>query len=81
MLVIGTSTEIHRGTAYIETARQKSARIAVVNVEKEDPVLLGLGKQNWYFEGDAAVIVPNILRPTIGSVGEMQENQQNTDLY
>lgn len=81
MLVIGISTKVYPGIAYIEAARQKSARIAVVNVEKEDPALLGLGKQDWYFEGDAAVIVPKILGPAIGSVGEMQENQQNTDLY
>lgn len=56
MLVKGTSAEVYPETAYIEAARQKGARIAVVNVEKEDPALLGLGKQDWYFEGDAAVI-------------------------
>lgn len=81
MLVIGTSTKVYPGTAYIEAARQKGARIAVVNVENKDPALLVLRKQDWYFEGDAAVIVPKIIRPAIGSVGEMQENQQNTDLY
>lgn len=49
MLVKGTSAEVYPETAYIEAARQKGARIAVVNVEKEDPALLGLGKQDWYF--------------------------------
>jgi len=44
MLVIGTSAEVYLGTAYIEAARQKGARIAVVNVEKEDLALLGLGE-------------------------------------
>ena len=46
MLVIGTSTEVYPRIAYIEAARQKGARIAVVNVEKEDPALLRLGKQD-----------------------------------
>jgi len=71
MLVKGTSAEVYPETAYNEAARQKGA---VVNVEKDDPALLGLGKQDWYFEGDAAVIVPKILRPASGSVGETQEN-------
>ena len=75
MLVTGTSAEVYSGAAYIEAARQKSARFAVVNVEKEDPALLGLREQDWCFEGDVAVIMPKILGPAIGSVGDMQENQ------
>ena len=75
MLVRGTSAEVYSGAAYIEAAQQKGTRIAVVNVEKEDPGLLGLREQDWYFEGDAAVMMRKILGPTIGSVGGMRENQ------
>lgn len=74
MPVKGTSAEVYRETAYIEAAQQKGARIAVVDVEKDDPALLGFGKQDWYFEGYAADIAPKILGPAIGSVGETQEN-------
>ncbi|OCK86094.1 DHS-like NAD/FAD-binding domain-containing protein [Lepidopterella palustris CBS 459.81] len=65
MLVIGTSAEVYPATAYIEVARQKGARIAVVNVEKEDVGLLALEEQDWYFEGHAAVLVPEMLSETV----------------
>ena len=45
MLVIGTSPEVYPATAYIEAARRKGTRVAVVNVEKEDVGLLGLGSR------------------------------------
>lgn len=65
MLVIGTSALVYPATAYIEAARRKGARVAVVDIEKEDPSLLGLEEQDWYFQGDAAVIVPEMLKPII----------------
>jgi NAD-dependent deacetylase sirtuin 5 len=66
MLVIGTSALVYPATAYIEAARRKGARVAVVNIEQEDPSLLGLEEQDWYFRGDAAELVPRILEPLIG---------------
>ena len=69
MLVIGTSAEVYPATAYIELARRKGARVAVVNVEKEDVGLLGLGEQDWYFEGDAAVLVPEMVKGVVDNVG------------
>ena len=69
MLVIGTSAEVYPATAYIEAARRKGARVAVVNVEKEDVGLLGLGEQDWYFEGDAAVLVPEMVKGVVDSAG------------
>jgi NAD-dependent deacetylase sirtuin 5 len=65
MLVIGTSALIYPATAYVEAARRKGARVAVVDIEKEDPSLLGLEEQDWYFRGDAAELVPKILEPFI----------------
>jgi len=49
MLVVGTSALVYPATAYIEAARRKGARVAVVDTEKEDPSLLGLEEQDWYF--------------------------------
>jgi NAD-dependent deacetylase sirtuin 5 len=66
MLVIGTSALVYPATAYIEAARRKGARVAVVDIEQEDPSLLGLEEQDWYFRGDAAELVPRILEPLIG---------------
>ena len=60
-LVRGTSAEVYSGAAYIEAARQKGTRIAVVNVEKEDPALLGLREQDWYSEGDTALLCGRFL--------------------
>jgi NAD-dependent deacetylase sirtuin 5 len=68
MLVIGTSALVYPATAYIEAARRKGARVVVVDIVKEDPSLLGLEEQDWYFEGDAAELVPTLLGPVIGSV-------------
>jgi NAD-dependent deacetylase sirtuin 5 len=61
MLVIGTSALVYPATAYIEAARRKGARVAVVDIEKEDPSLLALEEQDWYFQGDAAALVPEML--------------------
>jgi NAD-dependent deacetylase sirtuin 5 len=44
MLVVGTSAPVYPATAYIVAARREGARVAVVDVEKEDPSLLGLEK-------------------------------------
>ncbi|CAI6334306.1 unnamed protein product [Periconia digitata] len=61
MLVIGTSALVYPATAYIEGARKRGARVAVVDIEQEDPSLLGLAEQDWYFQGDAATLVPVML--------------------
>jgi NAD-dependent deacetylase sirtuin 5 len=68
MLVIGTSALVYSATAYIEAARRKGARVVVVDIVKEDPSLLGLEEQDWYFEGDAAEMVSKLLEPVIGNV-------------
>jgi len=65
MLVIGTSALVYPATAYVEAARRKGARVAVVDIEKEDPSLLGLEEQDWYFQSDAAIMVPDMLEPVL----------------
>ncbi|KAF2258993.1 DHS-like NAD/FAD-binding domain-containing protein [Lojkania enalia] len=68
MLVIGTSAEVYPATAYIEAARKKGARVAVVNIEQEDPGLFALEEQDWYLQGDAAQVIPEMLKPVIGEL-------------
>jgi NAD-dependent deacetylase sirtuin 5 len=68
MLVIGTSALVYPATSYIEAARRQGARVVVVDIEKEDPSLLALEEQDWYFQGDAALLVPEMLRPITGSL-------------
>lgn len=47
MLVVGTSALVFPATAYMEVARRKGARVAVVDIAQEDPSLLGLEEQDW----------------------------------
>ncbi|RDW81434.1 SIR2 family NAD-dependent protein deacylase [Aspergillus mulundensis] len=68
MLVIGTSSRVFPAAAYAEKARGKGARLAVVNMDPND---MGKGKftsKDWFFQGDAGVIVPEILRSVIGDI-------------
>ncbi|KAL2870342.1 SIR2 family NAD-dependent protein deacylase [Aspergillus lucknowensis] len=68
MLVIGTSSRVYPAAGYVEKARSRGARVAVVNM---DPVSMGsvrLTSSDWYFEGDAGVLVPEILRSVIGDI-------------
>jgi NAD-dependent deacetylase sirtuin 5 len=68
VLVIGTSMEVYPATSYVQAARDRGARVAVVNIDQEDVALLALGEQDWYFQGDAAVLVPEMLEPVIGNI-------------
>ena len=65
ILVIGTSSKVYPAAGYVDKARAKGARVAVVNMDRADTPggRNGLAKGDWFFEGDAAVIVPQILRP------------------
>lgn len=71
MLVIGTSSKVWPAAGYVDTAREKGARIAVVNMDRNDAPggALGLDRsRDWFFEGDASEIVPEILKAVIGEV-------------
>jgi len=72
MLVIGTSSKVYPAAGYTETARRKGARVAVINLERDDASRLT--QKDWFFEGDAAVIVPEILKSVVGEIGEFDEN-------
>jgi NAD+-dependent protein deacetylase sirtuin 5 len=72
MLVIGTSAEVFPAAEYVDMAREKGARIAVVNTEPGDARKLRLTDRDWYFQGDASSIVPCILESVIGPVADVE---------
>lgn len=61
ILVIGTSSKVYPAAGYVDEARAKGARVAVVNMDRNDVGRSGLKKGDWLFHGDAGVIVPEIL--------------------
>ena len=68
IMVIGTSAKVFPAAGYIDEAREKGARVCVVNMDANDAPPSGWKKGDWMFQGDAAVIVPELLRPIIGDV-------------
>lgn len=68
ILVIGTSAKVYPAAGYIDKARAKGARVAVINMDKADTGSGGLEKGDWLFEGDAGVLVPELLKSEIGDI-------------
>jgi len=70
IMVIGTSAKVYPAAGYVDKARDKGARVAVINMDKSDVPgrTGGLQKGDWFFEGDAGVIVPELLKSVIGEV-------------
>ncbi len=79
ILVIGTSAKVYPAAGYIDEARDKGARVAVINMDKDDIPggRNGLDKGDWFFQGDASLILPDILKGEIGDISnKMHEEQQ-----
>lgn len=68
ILVVGTSSSVYPAAAYIDEARRRGARLAVVNMSKRDAPAGGLRAGDWFFEGDASEILPVILKGLIGEL-------------
>lgn len=70
VLVIGTSAKVYPAAGYVDVARRFGAKVAVVNMDPNDvPRGAGsLGSNGWFFNGDAGVIVPQILKSVIGDI-------------
>ena len=70
ILVVGTSAKVYPAAGYVDKARKRGARVAVVNTERADAPggAGGLGPRDWFFEGDASALVPEMLRDEIGHV-------------
>ncbi|KAA8644530.1 hypothetical protein EYZ11_009575 [Aspergillus tanneri] len=68
ILVVGTSSQVYPAAGYVDKARDRGARVAVVNMDRNDVGASGLGPNDWFFQGDAGVIVPEILKGVIGEI-------------
>ena len=66
-LVIGTSSKVYPAAGYVDEARNQGARVAVCNMDPND-VPSRSHKADWFFTGDAGVIVPEILKSVIGEI-------------
>lgn len=64
VLVIGTSAVVYPAAGYAELARTKNTHIVTVNLEIDGDVR---NKNDFHFEGDASVLLPQLLEPLIGS--------------
>lgn len=73
IMVIGTSAKVYPAAGYVDLARAKGARVAVINMDKKDQPASGMYKQDWFFEGDAATIVPELLKSVVGEITEMPD--------
>jgi NAD+-dependent protein deacetylase sirtuin 5 len=78
MLVIGTSAKVYPAAGYTSIARNMGARVAVINMDKGDA--RELTEKDWFFEGDAAVIVPDILKSVVGEIGDYDETSNPSTL-
>jgi NAD-dependent deacetylase sirtuin 5 len=70
ILVVGTSAKVYPAAGFVDRARAKGARVAIVNMDPNDVPASGLYKGDWFFQGDAAQILPEILRSVIGELKE-----------
>ena len=70
ILVVGTSAQVYPAAGYVDKARAKGAKVAVVNMDRKDTPggPKGLQEGDWFFEGDASKILPEILKPVIGDI-------------
>lgn len=68
-LTIGTSSRVYPAARYPDEARKKGARVAVINTRVDDAKGVVPGR-DWVFLGDAAVILPELLKPVIGEAEE-----------
>lgn len=80
IMVIGTSSVVYPAAGYIPKARNKGAKVAVINMDQNDVGDSGLVPGDWLFQGDAATVVPAILKGEIGEwsgeVYGMEEGNQ-----
>lgn len=68
IMVIGTSAKVYPAAGYVDIARRRGARVAVINMDKSDAPAGGMYSRDWFFLGDAAQIVPELLKSVIGEI-------------
>lgn len=65
MMVIGTTAQVYPAARFIQRAREKGARIAVINLDAGHLGDNELRKQDWVFEGNAEEILPVLFEGTL----------------
>jgi NAD-dependent SIR2 family protein deacetylase len=72
ILVIGTTAQVWPAAGYVDAAIEKGARVAMVNIDRGALVPeggeLGLTHKDWFIVGDAAEVVPEMLKPIVGDI-------------
>lgn len=63
MLVVGTAAVVYPAAGYTQKAKRKGAIVAVVNPDKG--ACAGLGSKDFFFQGDAAEILPKLFAKVI----------------
>ena len=71
MLVIGTSAMVYPAAGYVEMARARGARVAVVNMEGGSHGSVELDSRDWFFQGDAGELVPRLFHTVIGDLPQV----------
>lgn len=65
MMVIGTMAEVYPAARFVQRAKEKGARITVINLDGGHLGGNKIRKQDWLFEGDAAQILPALFQGTL----------------
>jgi len=73
IMVIGTSSKVYPAAGYVDEARYKGARVAVINMDKNDVPASYDPDKDWLFQGDAAKILPELFRNVIGEITDMPD--------
>ena len=60
LLVIGTSSNVNPAARYSVEECSKGARVAVFNLDRKDKPFGRMWKKDWFFQGDAAILVPEL---------------------
>ncbi|USW48020.1 Putative Sirtuin family, DHS-like NAD/FAD-binding domain superfamily [Septoria linicola] len=68
IMVIGTGAKVYPAAGYISEARYRGARVCVVNTDSNDAPPGGWEEGDWFFQGDAAQLLPELLKPIIGDL-------------
>ncbi|KAI1206636.1 DHS-like NAD/FAD-binding domain-containing protein [Annulohypoxylon truncatum] len=73
MLVIGTAAAVYPAAGYTLKARKKGAVVAVVNPDPNSAA--GLLKKDFFFQGDASEILPQLFEGVIGKMDDQGKIQ------
>ncbi|KAI0512803.1 DHS-like NAD/FAD-binding domain-containing protein [Xylaria bambusicola] len=74
MLVVGTAAAVYPAAGYMYEAQDKGAVVAVVNPDPDSAD--GLTSDDFFFQGSAAEILPQLFE---GVIGRIDENGKTTD--